>query len=129
MLLYDNLLKKIQESEKYFEGIKLTNINTITEALATETRELTDYLIENDPTDNDKLSELISKLSCVTVQMWNNQEILYKWRRISTEQFVKENSTSLNEVHKIIKRCCDLNVQRARLMDAIDKKMLREIKG
>ncbi|CAK0748342.1 hypothetical protein CCP1ISM_20024 [Azospirillaceae bacterium] len=129
MLLYDNLLKKIQESEKYFEGIKLTNINTITEGLATEGRELTDYLIENDPTDNDKLSELISKMSCVTVQMWNNQEILYKWRRISTEQFVKDNVTSLDEVHKIIKRCCDLNVQRAKLMDAIDKKMFKEIRG
>ncbi len=129
MLLYDNLLKKIKESEINFEGAKLPSINTISEGLALENRELTDYLIENDPNDNDKLSELISKLSCVTVQMWNNQEILYKWRRINTEQFVKENNNALDEVHKIIKRCCDLNVQRAKLMDAIDKKMLKEIKG
>lgn len=129
MLLYDNLIKKLQESDKYFEGINLKNVNTINDELAAEGRELTDYLIENDPKDDDKLSELISKLSCVTVQMWNNQEILYKWRRISTEQFVQDNQTSLNEVHRVIKRCCDLNVQRAKLMDAIDRKMFKDIKG
>lgn len=127
MLLYNNLINKIKEYND--NNSSEISINTISEMLALEKRELTDYLIENDPNKDDKISELISKLSCVTVQMWNNQEILYKWRRINTEQFVKDNKDSLGEIHKIIKRCCDLNVQRAKLMDAIDNKLFKEIKG
>lgn len=82
---------------------------------------------ENYPKASDSLSELINKLSCSTTQMWHSQDIIYKMRFMKKEEFMKEYDGKLDEVHLYLKRACDLNVQRAHIMDAIDKKML-EIK-
>lgn len=55
--------------------------------------------------------------------MWHNQERLYEIRRMDLDEFIQRYDGKLKELHAIIKRCCDLNVQRAELMDEIDKFM------
>lgn len=80
---------------------------------------------ENDPKENDSLSTLISKLSYTVNQMWSNQDILYKIRFMSKDEFLAEYGKNPIELHNILKRACDLNVQRANLMDAIDKEIMR----
>jgi len=82
---------------------------------------LLDVLEANDPKNTDQIGELCNKLSCVTIQMWHNQEILFEIRRMGTDEFKSRYGNELDKLHQIIKRCCDLNVQRARLMDAIDE--------
>jgi len=84
-------------------------------------RHYLDALKENDPSECDSVGTLISKLACVTTQMWSNQEVLYAIRFMDTDEFIKQYDNNLKELHMTIKRCCDLNVQRANLMDAIDK--------
>lgn len=79
-----------------------------------------DVLPENNPTNNDTIGELIYKLSCVTMQMWENQEALYRIRKMTTDDFINKYSQNMPELHITIKRCCDLNFQRATLVDAID---------
>jgi hypothetical protein len=107
MLLYDELIKIIQE-----KGLVQSTL---------------DLFSENNPGPNDSLSDLIYKLSCTTNQMWYSQEVLYKIRFMTPDDFIKEYGDDPIELHNILKRACDLNVQRANLMDAIDKKIL-EIK-
>lgn len=87
-----------------------------------------DPLPDNQPQTTDTLSDLIYKLSCTTNQMWYSQDILYKIRFMDAPTFMKEYGSNAVELHKILKRACDLNVQRANLMDAIDLKLL-ETKG
>jgi len=82
-------------------------------------------LQENNPVDSDTIGSLISKLSCVTIQMWHNQDILYKIRTMSEKDFVIEYGSEMAKLHALIKRACDLNVQRTDLMDAIDRKLLQ----
>lgn len=84
-------------------------------------KSLLDVMEENNPSDDDTLGTLCSKLSCVTIQMWHNQESLYKIRKMTADEFAEEYELELDELHKTIKRCCDLNFQRSLLMDAIDK--------
>jgi len=81
-----------------------------------------DTLEENDPTENDTVGSLCNKLSCVTIQMWHNQESLYAIRKMSPSQFSEQYKNKMDELHRILKRCCDLNYQRSLLMDAIDSK-------
>lgn len=68
----------------------------------------------------DTLGTLIDKLITVDLKMWHNQEILYAIRRMTEEEFVAKYANDLPSLHAIVKRCCDLNVQRSKLMDAID---------
>lgn len=88
-----------------------------------------DTLDENNPKAGDRLSDLIDKLSHVTIQMWNNQDTLYKIRHMSRDEFVATYGENISEIQNIVKRCCDLNVQRANLMDAIDLELLKIKKG
>jgi hypothetical protein len=111
MLLYEEIIKLINE-----KGL----IN----------KSITDLIDDNGPKENDNLSNLIYKLSCTTNQMWYSQDVLYKIRFMTPEQFLKEyGGNDVIELHKILKRACDLNVQRAHLMDAIDQKLLNIKKG
>lgn len=88
-----------------------------------------DPLEGNEPSLGDTLSQLIYKLSCTTNQMWYSQEVLYKIRFMNESEFQHVYSDKISELHKILKRACDLNVQRARLMDAIDLKLLEIKRG
>jgi hypothetical protein len=79
----------------------------------------------NDPKDGDSIAQLISKLSYTVNQMWTGQDVLYRIRFMTKEQFLAEYSKKPIELHDILKRACDLNVQRANLMDAIDKEIMK----
>lgn len=76
---------------------------------------------EEDPADMDTLGSLIDKLTIVNLKMWHNQEALYAVRRMTPDEFVQRYANDLPDLHATVARCCDLNVQRSRLMDAIDK--------
>lgn len=77
----------------------------------------------------DTLGSLIDKLITVDMKMWHNQEQLYAIRKMTTDQFVDRYGMSMTELHDVVKRCCDLNVQRARLVDAIDAKLAAVVAG
>lgn len=79
------------------------------------------------PNKEDTIGSLINKLSLSTIKMWDNQDILYKIRFMTKDEFMQEYNSNLPELHEILKRCCDLNVQRSRLVDEIDKKVFDEI--
>ena len=91
--------------------------------------DMKDIIDDNNPLESDSIGMLCYKLSCVTIQMWNNQESLYKIRKMNTEEFRVEYSESMDNLHKLIKRCCDLNYQRSLIMDFIDKKSLEMSHG
>jgi hypothetical protein len=74
-----------------------------------------------EPTDMDTIGTLIDKLATVSLKMWHNQETLYEIRRMTPVEFRERWGEKPDELHAVIKRCCDLNVQRADLMDAIDR--------
>jgi hypothetical protein len=72
-------------------------------------------------THMDTVGSLIDKLITVNLKMWHNQEQLYAIRRMTPEEFINRYGDKLDELHCVIQRCCDLNVQRASLTDAIDQ--------
>lgn len=84
---------------------------------------------KDDPNAMDTLGTLIDKLITVDMKMWWNQEQLYAIRRMSASDFTERYEGSLDELHGVIKRCCDLNVQRSRLMDAIDVHFSEVVSG
>jgi len=76
----------------------------------------------------DTVGNLIDKLITVDLKLWHNQEELYRIRKMNHEEFSKEYSDKMTELHSMLKRCCDLNLQRAKLMDEIDKFLLSSIR-
>lgn len=97
--------------------------------LADLTPERLACLSDQDPSPMDTLGSLVDKLITVDLKMWHNQESLYEIRRMSPEGFAARYGDNLTELHATIQRCCDLNVQRARLMDAIDQHFADAISG
>lgn len=85
-----------------------------------------------EPTPNDRIStmdtlgSLVDKLCTVNLKMWHNQEGLYAARRMTSEEFRSAYDGNTEPVHALIRRCCDLNVQRAALVDEIDQ-MLSDV--
>jgi hypothetical protein len=75
----------------------------------------------------DSLGSLIDKLSTASLKMWNNQEILYEIRRMSFEDFKNKywlTEDGAKELWNVLKKACDLNVQRNALIDEIDEKII-----
>ena len=66
---------------------------------------------------------LTDKLITVDLKMWNNQEALYEIRRMSFEQFHQKYQGN-EELYNILKKACDLNVQRNNLMHELDEKFI-----
>lgn len=106
MLALDNILKGLKEGKIKNNKIK---------------KELLDTMLANNPQEKDSLGELCYKLACVTTQMFFNQEELYKIRHMTVAEFETEYKDKMSQLHKTLKRCCDLNYQRSLLIDAIDK--------
>ena len=69
----------------------------------------------------DTLGNLVDKLTTVNAKLWHNQEELYKIRKMTPSEFEAIHGKDLKGLHGLLARCCDLNVQRAKLMDEIDK--------
>ena len=69
----------------------------------------------------DTIGNLVDKLTTVNAKLWHNQEELYKIRKMTPEEFESVHGKDLLGLHALLARCCDLNVQRAKLMDEIDK--------
>lgn len=71
----------------------------------------------------DTPGSLMDKLSIVNIKMWWNQEVLYKMRRMSKEEFVAEYCDDILEVHRIVGICCDMNMLRTQLVDEINDRL------
>lgn len=102
------------------------DLTKISDSLGTDHIE---YSEAEDPQVADTVGQLVDKLSIVNNKMWYSQDIVYAIRRMSTEEFVKHWSQDLDGLHKLIKRCTDLNVQRTRIMDEIDQRLTDAITG
>ncbi len=79
----------------------------------------------------DTLGNVIDKLTTVDLKMWNNQELLYKIRRMTFDEFKLKyfNSEEGSKLlWQILKKACDLNVQRNQLINEIDEKIIEMIK-
>jgi hypothetical protein len=79
----------------------------------------------------DTLGSLIDKLFTADTKMWNNQEELYKIRKMSFEEYKKEYFHSEEGaicLWECLKKACDLNVQRNQLIDEIDEKVIEIVK-
>ena len=88
-----------------------------------------DYSEEDDPNMLDTVGSLADKLTNVTTKMFFNQELIYSVRKMTKEEFVKSWSNNMGELHEALKRCLDLNNQRARLIQAFDEKLIDIIKN
>jgi transcriptional regulator with GAF, ATPase, and Fis domain len=84
---------------------------------------------ENNPIMADSIGSLADKLATVNFKMAYNQELLYSVRKMSPEDFETKWKGDMRELHNVLKRCTDLNVQRSRLVDEIDKKLAAMFKG
>lgn len=75
----------------------------------------------------DTLGGLIDKLMTVDLKMWNNQELLYKIRRMTFDEYKAEyfdNEEGAEKLWKQLQKACDLNVQRNQFIDEIDEKVI-----
>jgi hypothetical protein len=75
----------------------------------------------------DTLGTLIDKLTTVDLKMWNNQEILYKIRKMSFEEYKEKyflNEEGAMELWNTLKKATDLNVQRNQLINEVDEKVI-----
>lgn len=81
---------------------------------------------------SDTLGGLIDKLFTVDTKMWNNQDVLYEIRRMSFDEFKnkywsKEDGAQI--LWEVLKKACDLNVQRNQLIDEIDEKVVEMVQS
>jgi len=80
----------------------------------------------------DTLGTLIDKLTTVDLKMWNNQEILYEIRRMTFDQFKQkyfDDEKGAEKLWEILKKVCDLNVQRNQLINEVDEKVIEIIQA
>lgn len=115
---------------KEIENLKNENdisefFNKLKEALGEYS--MLDCSMEDKKEAMDTFGNLVDKLITVNLKMWHNQEDLYTIRKMTPEQFEEKYDKDLKNLHRIIDRCCTLNVQRANLMDEIDKFLAESI--
>lgn len=74
----------------------------------------------------DSLGNVIDKLITVDMKMWNNQELLYKIRRMTFEEYKEEffSEDGAKTLWDMLKKACDLNVQRNQLINEVDEKLI-----
>jgi len=80
----------------------------------------------------DTLGGIIDKLFTIDTKMWNNQEEIYKIRKMTFEQYKDEyfsNEEGALRLWDCLKKACDLNVQRNQLIDEIDEKIIELVKA
>lgn len=71
----------------------------------------------------DTLGSLIDKLFTIDTKMWNAQEVLYKIRKMTYQQFLEKyyNQSGMEQLWQAFKAGTDLNIQRNVLIDQIDQ--------
>lgn len=75
----------------------------------------------------DTLGNVIDKLVTVDMKMWDNQELLYEIRRMSFEEYKEkyfDSEDGANKLWEVLKKACDLNVQRNQLINEVDQKII-----
>jgi predicted transcriptional regulator len=81
---------------------------------------------------SDTVGGLIDKLFTVDSKMWINQETLHEINRLESFEEFQEQYLATKEKQKhlydILKKVCDLNMQRNQLMDEIDETLVEMIK-
>ena len=80
----------------------------------------------------DTLGGVIDKLFTIDTKMWNNQEEIYKIRKMTFEEYKEEyfkNEEGAMRLWDCLKKACDLNVQRNQLIDEIDEKIIELVKS
>lgn len=69
---------------------------------------------------SDTLGGLIDKLITADMKMWNNQDVLYEIRRMSFDEFKQKywnQESGAEKLWEILKKACDLNIQRNQIID------------
>jgi len=75
----------------------------------------------------DTLGNVIDKLVTVDMKMWDNQELLYEIRRMSFEEYKEkyfDSEDGAKKLWEVLKKACDLNVQRNQLINEVDQKII-----
>lgn len=75
----------------------------------------------------DTLGNVIDKLVTVDMKMWDNQELLYEIRRMSFEEYKEkyfDSEEGATKLWEVLKKACDLNVQRNQLINEVDQKII-----
>ena len=75
----------------------------------------------------DTLGNVIDKLVTVDMKMWDNQELLYEIRKMSFDEYkIKyfSNEDGAEKLWLVLKKACDLNVQRNQLINEVDEKII-----
>jgi hypothetical protein len=78
----------------------------------------------------DTLGGLIDKLFTINTKMWFNQDLLYEMRRMTFDEFKEKywsNEDGANQLWNILKKACDLNIQRNQIIDEVDEKVIEII--
>lgn len=78
----------------------------------------------------DTLGGIIDKLITIDMKMWDNQELLYEIRRMTFDEYKEKffnNEDGSKKLWDILKRACDLNVQRNQLINEVDIKIIEMI--
>lgn len=80
----------------------------------------------------DTLGNVIDKLITVDMKMWDNQELLYEIRRMTFEEYKEKyfsNEDGASLLWNVLKKACDLNVQRNQLINEVDEKIINMIEA
>ena len=75
----------------------------------------------------DTLGIVIDKLVTVDMKMWDNQELLYEIRRMTFDEYKQKYFNSeegATKLWEVLKKACDLNVQRNQLINEVDQKII-----
>jgi len=75
----------------------------------------------------DTFGGLIDKLITIDMKMWDNQELLYEIRKMDFETYKEKyfkSEDGANNLWQILKKACDLNVQRNQLINEVDLKII-----
>lgn len=80
----------------------------------------------------DTLGNVVDKLITIDMKMWDNQELLYEIRKMTFEEYKQKyfnDELGAKKLWEILKKACDLNVQRNQLINEVDLKIIELIEA
>lgn len=81
---------------------------------------------------SDTIGGLIDKLFTADTKMWNNQEAIYEIRRMTFDEYKAKyfaDEQGAEKLWAVLKKACDLNIQRNQLIDEIDQRIVELVKA